>query len=195
MTLTTPILDNAFRIAEHADVKPQTIKGRFIAIGVALLVGVVSAAITLVIIARQMPETEPARLLVSFVLLGSLALTLAALAALFVVVWSAYVYQYVQSIQAKSEVEETVEHMEEILRAIADMRLNRDFNLEIAQLLRRYNDELSRSGDSLRELSQDLYELIRRRIIGRSSEIDLLLQDAEHTQTNKRDCDRKAALA
>jgi hypothetical protein len=144
-------------------------------------VNVVIAAATVTV--AGLPKTESAQLLVSFVFIGSLAVMLASLGALFVVIWSAYVYQYVEATEAQSQTEEATIQTEDILQAFASIREDKQFPLEVIRVLNQtWNLGLSSVTETKmiqnQALSQHVYQILRDRII-RREDINILLKDIE----------------
>jgi hypothetical protein len=126
--VTTPILEGAYRLAQRAKVNPREIKKRALGISLILLIGLVGTAVTLIAIAVGLPKTEPARLLTIFLMLGSVVMVLASGVAMVMLVWNAYVYQYIKSLEAKHEAIETTDQIHELAEAVRNM--SQDVNLE-----------------------------------------------------------------
>jgi hypothetical protein len=89
-------------MARQAEIHPEQIRRRLWTVGVILAVGVAGIIATLFSIVAGLPASEPVRLLAVFLLIGSLALTLASSVAWALITWSAFVYQYVRAEKKKT---------------------------------------------------------------------------------------------
>jgi hypothetical protein len=138
------ILKDAIRLAGHTNVSPSQIKRRLLSI-VAILAGsVLGEGVTVLLITIGVPQSDSSRMLFSFMSIGWLALFMASILGLVVVLWSAYVYQYVQTIDAKSkEIEVLEEFPEQFFTAVKKMEADNSFRTEILHQLQIHSQQRS----------------------------------------------------
>ena len=130
----------AASLARRADPHPSRVKGKMVSITIIFLIGLVGAVLSFQTIVTGLVESEQARLLTTFLLLGSLAVMLASGVAVVVVSFSALIYQYIEALDAKQEVSEVTEELKELATLVAkirhDLKLEKEFELLVAKELR-----------------------------------------------------------
>jgi hypothetical protein len=130
------ILRNAMSIVRRADVSLHQIKKKATCLLLVLIIGLVGAIAAFSVIGMGLPGDEPTRLLMAFVMLGSLTVSLASGLALLVVLWNAYVYQYVRSLDAKAREADMIDQVPTIFEtAVISIACEESFQREITSLI------------------------------------------------------------
>ena len=129
------ILEAAIRIAQRSEYSPSQVKTRLGVISGVLAVGFVSTISVLGVAVTGVVESEPARLLVSFLLLGSLAVVLVASLALVVVVWNAYVSEYALRLEADEEATAATQEALAIEEALCHLGEDKEFKKDVTHLI------------------------------------------------------------
>jgi len=155
--LNTGLLEKAARVARQADVRPERVKGRLIGISFILLIGILGAGAMIISIWAGVAESESARLLTAFLLLCSIVMVLASASSLVLVIWSAYAYAYVQSLEAKAEVDEVIDQHYAMVQAASEMANDPILSSELVRLV--LNAEVKKERDSRNKLAADVHAI------------------------------------
>lgn len=168
----TEILAGALRIANRADVRPRQIKRKLLRIAWVLVIGLVGVAISLALIGAQIPQSEKARITTVYALLVSVGLAVASCFAALLVLWTAYVYTHVRSLEAADSVADATElqqallaavirtgrderFVEEIRKAVTARTSNAEIRSEISRVLIKYVSVHAEAAASLLEASSE----------------------------------------
>jgi hypothetical protein len=130
-----PMLEAAYRLVQKRSIGPLHLKKRLLIIAGVLSLGIAGIIGTLVIISTDGPQSNSARLLTIFIMLGSAALTLASVVALFVTIWGAYVYERIQRLAAVSEVIDASEQVHVLAHSAASLMHSTKFYKEVVNLI------------------------------------------------------------
>ena len=111
-------LDRAFRIIGRANVSPQSIGRKLRRSGVTLAIGLISSIVLLLTIRLDLFQSATAGAMSVFLLLASLAVVIMSGIGMSFTVWSAFVHQHVQLLEAKAEVEEVTTQLQVVLNSM-----------------------------------------------------------------------------
>jgi hypothetical protein len=129
------LLDEANEILLKADTNPQRVKARLVSIGLVFLGGVSSTVAILIVIGTGVLVSEQARALTLLLLVLSLLVSLAALLAVLLVLWTSFVHERVKSIIARSEVADVSAQNFALVEAAAGIGNDADFRSELVHLV------------------------------------------------------------
>ena len=104
-------LDRAIRIIGTSNVSPQSVGRKLIRSGVTLAIGLVSSIVLFLAIRFEVFQGPTARPMMTFLLMASVAVVLLTGLAMSFTVWSAFVHQHVQLLEAKLEVAEVTRQL------------------------------------------------------------------------------------
>lgn len=105
-TSTTPILEDAKRLLEQANIRPRIVKDRVFRLLAVLAASVVFGIITLIVIRLGLLQSENGKALAALVLLMAVVTSVAAVVGLFMLLWTAFVISYVRSIPQPYDIPE-----------------------------------------------------------------------------------------
>lgn len=108
-------LDRAIRIIGTSNVSPQSVGRKLMRSGVTLAIGLVSLIVLFFAIRFEVFQGPTARPMTTFLLIASGAVVLLTGVAMSFTVWSAFVHQHVQLLEAKSEVAEVTRQLNVVL--------------------------------------------------------------------------------
>lgn len=129
------ILASAASIAGRAGAHPRRIKGKIRAISTIFFIGLVGTVLAFLTIRAGLVESEAARLLTTFLLFGSLAIILASGVAFLLVTYSAFVYQYVEALNAKQEANEVTQELNTLETSIVESLTSRNLEEKLEVLV------------------------------------------------------------
>lgn len=125
----TDILRQALRLESRGYTHPAVLRGRLGAIALVWVAGLGALVASFTALVRSSTANEQHQLMYSYLLLLSAATFIAATIGMFLVLWNAYVHQYILAVQAR---EEAVVYMwEGVGEAALNLAGNADFRKQL----------------------------------------------------------------
>ncbi len=132
--LNTSFLEEAAAITKRADLRPGRVRHRLLRIGIVLGVSMAMVIVAFVLIATNTPQSEPARLVTTFLLAAGVIVVCASIVGMGIVLSTAAVYLYVQNLAATRENYELTDLTAEIVRAVTEIGVDPLFEKELAKI-------------------------------------------------------------
>jgi hypothetical protein len=115
----SPLLRRAAVVAGNGG-SPVAVLRRLRDVGLVALGSLVVAGVASFVLLRSTPETEHWQLAIAFVFAGAIGVFLVALLGLGVILWSAYVQQRIQALEARLEADELATNVKSFLFSLND---------------------------------------------------------------------------
>lgn len=125
------VLQDARRLRARANRGPRDLKHRLQGPGVVLAAGLLLAVGAAAALLLDLPGSAESRRLAAYVFLGGVAVSAAAIGGFGVILWSAYVQQYVDALEARTEAAEALHQMIGIADELKDAELRREIELRV----------------------------------------------------------------